>query len=79
MNIYNRNLDALREKARKDWENEEIEAVGDFETYFSGYLACLKRFGGSFKRTHKESWEGDVDRQSGAFTDWEIQNATAWR
>ena len=27
----------------------------------------------------KSSWEGDVDRQSGAYTQWEIDNATAWR
>ena len=34
----------LRVKARKDWENEEIEAVGDFETYLRGYIAAIKRF-----------------------------------
>lgn len=27
----------------------------------------------------EESWRGDVDRQSGAFTDEEILNSKAWR
>lgn len=29
--------------------------------------------------THPSSWVGDVDRQSGAFTQDEIDNSTAWR
>ena len=27
----------------------------------------------------EESWEGDVDRQAGSFTDEEILNSKAWR
>ena len=27
----------------------------------------------------EESWEGDVDRQAGSFTDEEILNRKAWR
>lgn len=31
------------------------------------------------KGSETSSWEGDVDRQSGAFTDQEIKDSTAWR
>jgi regulator of replication initiation timing len=31
------------------------------------------------KRQHENSWKGEVDRASGAFTQDEIANATAWR
>lgn len=70
----------LRAKARKDWENEEIEFIGEFETYLAGYIAAIKRFGQQqCTRPHKEPWEGAADRMGGAFDQWEIDNAKAWR
>lgn len=31
------------------------------------------------KKQHENSWKGEIDRASGAFTQDEIENATAWR
>ena len=54
----------LRAKARKDWRGEES---GDFETYLRGYIAAIKRFGGCTK----QPWGGAVDRQNGAFEEYD--------
>jgi len=57
MNIlYHPSLEDLRERARKDWHNEETEFIADFETYFRGYLAAIKRFGHTCTKPHKEPW-----------------------
>ena len=51
----------------------------------TGYTAeaMLKRAADEIDRLRaskkKSSWEGQVDRQGGSFTQEEIDNATAWR
>jgi hypothetical protein len=56
----------------------ELNAIlADVEQCCEQYtLSCVNY---ETKNTNKSSWKGAVDKQSGAFTQDEIDNATAWR
>jgi len=65
--------------ARREKLLARIQEALDHPITLSEERRLKKMLAALVQEEAESSWKGEVDRQSGAFTEEEIANATAWR
>lgn len=58
---------------------KELDAADTVGKSHTVAIKAIRLLQDQLAKPKTDSWEGEVDRQSGAYTDEEIRNSTEWK